>query len=74
MIISFYSNFLTHGSISETNMYNGFQNCRARSKRKQQIVAESEVETQVESPKDKKTKPQDFQFQQNSDIWPEDML
>ncbi|KAK1439246.1 hypothetical protein QVD17_05062 [Tagetes erecta] len=44
-----------HGHISETNVYNWFQNRRARSKRKQQIHAtnsgESEVDTEVESPK-----------------------
>ncbi|PON50022.1 Homeodomain transcription factor [Parasponia andersonii] len=58
------SDLSQHGQISETNVYNWFQNRRARSKRKQHNNstttpnnAESEVETEVESPKDKKTKP-----------------
>ncbi|KAL4367333.1 hypothetical protein GQ457_05G011840 [Hibiscus cannabinus] len=42
-----------HGQISETNVYNWFQNRRARSKRKQAVAAESEVETEVESPNSK---------------------
>ncbi|XP_022936256.1 WUSCHEL-related homeobox 13 isoform X2 [Cucurbita moschata] len=66
-----------HGQISESNVYNWFQNRRARSKRKQQGTAptygESELETEVESPKDKKTKPVDFQTPQTSAPLGEDM-
>jgi hypothetical protein len=66
------SDLSQHGQISETNVYNWFQNRRARSKRKQQVssapnnAAESEVETEVESPNEKKTKSEDFQSQMNS--------
>lgn len=57
-----------HGSISKTNVYNWFQNRRARSKRRQQIVAPTNnAESEV------KTNPQDFQFQHNSDMRPEHM-
>ncbi|XP_061372230.1 WUSCHEL-related homeobox 13-like [Gastrolobium bilobum] len=57
-----------HGHISETNVYNWFQNRRARSKRKLQNVTpgntESEVENEVDS-KDKKTIPEEYQSQHN---------
>ncbi|KAG0567598.1 hypothetical protein KC19_7G146900 [Ceratodon purpureus] len=51
-----------HGAISETNVYNWFQNRKARAKRKQQMVTpkdgESEADTDVESPKEKRSKPE----------------
>ncbi|CAL5332003.1 unnamed protein product [Camellia sinensis] len=59
-----------HGQISETNVSNWFQNRRARCKRKQLIRvsnnAESEPEAEVESPKEKKTKPENIQSHENS--------
>ncbi|GMP32169.1 hypothetical protein CsSME_00006053 [Camellia sinensis var. sinensis] len=63
------SDLSQHGQISESNVYHWFQNRRARSKRKQHVAApnnaESEVETEVESPDEKKTKSEDFESQHN---------
>ncbi|XP_012435168.1 WUSCHEL-related homeobox 8 [Gossypium raimondii] len=58
------SELAQHGQISETNVYNWFQNRRARSKRKFQIStgsANAEPEPDV-STKEKKTKPVGLDF------------
>ncbi|XP_068645683.1 WUSCHEL-related homeobox 8-like [Aristolochia californica] len=63
------SELTQHGQISETNVYNWFQNRRARSKRKQQLSipnsADSEVDTEVDSPKEKKAKGENIQTIEN---------
>ncbi|XP_077246331.1 WUSCHEL-related homeobox 8-like [Tasmannia lanceolata] len=63
------SELTQHGQISETNVYNWFQNRRARSKRKQVVSssnnAESEVETEAESPKEKKAKTENVHSLEN---------
>ncbi|CAJ2669406.1 unnamed protein product [Trifolium pratense] len=65
MIRELTANLTKHGEISETNVYNWFQNRRARSKRKQQSSTPTSVSTEPEVPaevdsKDKKTKPDDL--------------
>ncbi|MFQ6635869.1 hypothetical protein Gotur_010727 [Gossypium turneri] len=61
------SELAQHGQISETNVYNWFQNRRARSKRKFQVStgsANAESEPDV-STKEKKTKPVGLDFIDN---------
>ncbi|CAN6481580.1 unnamed protein product [Victoria cruziana] len=71
------SELMQHGPISETNVYNWFQNRRARSKRKQQVGApnnmESGTETEVESPKEKKTKVENIQSHEKPALHVDDM-
>ncbi|RWW23332.1 hypothetical protein GW17_00012428, partial [Ensete ventricosum] len=57
------SELTQHGQISETNVYNWFQNRRARSKRKKQPAAgpnAAESEAEVESLNEKKAKAETF--------------
>ncbi|KAG9442948.1 hypothetical protein H6P81_018802 [Aristolochia fimbriata] len=73
------SELTQHGQISETNVYNWFQNRRARSKRKQQVSipnnnsADSEVDTEVDSPREKKAKAENIQTVENQAPRAEDL-
>jgi hypothetical protein len=66
------ANLTKHGPISETNVYNWFQNRRARSRRKHQnltpssVNTDAEVETNVDS-NDKNTKPDEFVASQSAE-------
>uniref|UniRef100_A0A7N1A8A4 Homeobox domain-containing protein n=1 Tax=Kalanchoe fedtschenkoi TaxID=63787 RepID=A0A7N1A8A4_KALFE len=57
-----------HGQVSETNVYNWFQNRRARAKRKQTVPATNNNETdgikEVDSSNEKKAKEENFQSHQ----------
>ena len=54
-----------HGQISESNVYNWFQNRRARSKRKLQASGSINEEPEADA-KEKRTKPESLEFIDNS--------
>ncbi|KAK1324903.1 WUSCHEL-related homeobox 8 [Acorus calamus] len=64
------SELTQHGPITESNVYNWFQNRRARSKKKlassQTNNTESEAETDNDSPKEKRAKSDKLHFHENS--------
>lgn len=63
------SELTSHGQVSEANVYNWFQNRRARLKRKQlhpaSATSEKETEPEVESPKEKNDFSVNFLLQDN---------
>ncbi|KAH9314597.1 hypothetical protein KI387_023224, partial [Taxus chinensis] len=67
------SELIQHGPISEMNVYNWFQNRKARAKRKLQLLphkeGDSEVDTDGESCREKKTQTEDEMNKEDESAW-----